>query len=168
MCVFLFLFFSWCRDERCLCHLALSNRTDARAPISTLCAGMAWHRRPQQRRCSVGNLATHFKFHTGWTKQTYHVHLKLLAGGNTLEDCDARQLLHQPGTEISQHLLPHLFARKGVCTHPRSPEPEPEGCCAPAIWCSSSHSTKPLRFTIYWNIPLFDLCSTITLYASIF
>lgn len=73
-----------------------------------------------------------------------------------------------PGRKYLSTFCRTFSARKGLCTHPRSPEPEPEGCCATAIWCSSSDSTKPLRFTINWNIPAFDLCSTITLYASIF
>lgn len=108
----------------CVIWLSPTEQMPGHQPKPSVQKKQAWHRRPQQRWCSVGNLATHFKFHTGWTKPTYHVHLKLLAGGVALEDCDARQLLHQPRTEISQHLLAHLSCQDGSVHRARSPEPD--------------------------------------------
>lgn len=67
-------------------------------------------------------------------KANYHVHLKLLASWSTLEDCSARQLVHHPQTEISQHLLAPLPGY--VSAHMRAPQKMSPYWVAWSAFCS--------------------------------
>lgn len=127
----LVLSFSWCRDEKCLCHLALSNRTDAWAPTSTLCAG-----KKNKKKTGMASQAATEKVlcrKPGHTFQISHW-LNKANLSHPISSCWLVEPLSRtvmlvscstsPGQKYLSTSWRTFLARMGLCTHPRSPQPE--------------------------------------------
>lgn len=117
----------------------------------------AWHRRPQQRRCSVGNLAHTFQISHWLNKANLSRPSQAVGWWNHCDDCDARQLLHQTRDRNISAPLGAPFLPGWVCarTHgSREPELLPQPPTTPelheplSLWCHAQK--RSLWVTTIW------------------